>query len=142
MHFQVIFNGIWKEFQLVLEGILIDVGWISMLFGWSAMHFGWISNACSMDFQLCCLVVGMLSSLREIEKESDPGEIVHLSGMVLPSGYCLVIGILSSLWGIKKTSEPGEIVHLSGMVLPSGCCLVVGMLACGMHFEWVSNVSP
>ena len=95
MHFQVIFNGIWKEFQLVLEGISIDFKWISMLFGWSAMHFGWISNACSMDFQLCCLVVGMLSSLRGIKKTSDPGEIVHLSGMVLPSGCCLVVGMLA-----------------------------------------------
>ena len=85
MHFQVILNGMWKGFQLVLEGISIDFGWIPMLFGWSAMHSGWIPNACSMDFQLCCLVVGMLSSLRGTEKTSEPGEIVHLSGMDLPS---------------------------------------------------------
>ena len=63
MHFQLIFTGIWEGFQLVLEGISIGFGWIPMLFGSSAMHFGRISNAGSMDIQLCCLAVGMLSSL-------------------------------------------------------------------------------
>ena len=90
MDFQVIFNGIWKEFQLVLEGISIDFRWISMLFGWSAMHFGWISNACSMDFQLWCLVVGMLSSLRGIKK------IIRPRRDCPPIGNGLAVGMLSS----------------------------------------------
>ena len=90
MHFQVILNGIGKEFQLVLEGISIDFKWISMFFGWSAMHFEWISNACSMDFQLCCLVVGMLSSLQGIKKNIGPRRDCP------PIGNGLAVGMLSS----------------------------------------------
>ena len=45
LHFQLIFNGIWKEFQLGLEGIPIACGWMSILLGWIPMHSGSISNA-------------------------------------------------------------------------------------------------
>ena len=136
MEFGRVFNWFWKESQLILCGS-------QCFFGWGAMHFGWISNACSMDFQLCCLVTGMLSSLRGVNKNIRPQIDCP------PIGNGLAVGILPShrdfVWPLgnqKKTSDPGEIVHLSGMFLPSGCCLVVGMLACRMHFEWVSNGSP
>ena len=60
MHFQVIFNGIWKGFQLVLEGISIDFVWIPMLF-WMECNAFW------MDFQ--CMFNGfpiVLSSRRDV----------------------------------------------------------------------------
>ena len=61
-----------------------------MFFGWIAMHFGWISNACSMDLHLCCLVVGMLSSLRGIKKNIRPRRDCP------PIGNGLAVGMLSS----------------------------------------------
>ena len=90
MHFQLTFTGIWEGFRLVLEGTSIGFGWIPMLFGSSAMHFGWISNACSMDIQLCCLAVGMLSSLRGIKKK------LRTRRDCPPIGNGLAVGALSS----------------------------------------------
>ena len=98
MHFQLIFTGIWEGFQLFLEGISIGFGWIPMLFGWSAMHLGWISNACSMDFQLCCLVVGMLSSLRGIKKHIRPRRDCP------PIGNGLAVGVLACRVHFERVS--------------------------------------
>ena len=40
MRVQLIFNGIWKEFQLGSEGISIACGWMSLLLRWISMHLG------------------------------------------------------------------------------------------------------
>ena len=50
MHFQLVFNGIWNEFQLGLEGISVACGWMSMLAVWFSLHLGSTPMAFWMDF--------------------------------------------------------------------------------------------